>query len=103
MIGTTSERPRPGDFLSQAAWAAKNRQLATLASPERRLSGCQIVELRCGHVPGEPSERMREPMLRVFFPIGSFITLITAIDGRMGLEIGLSATKAWWEARSRWA
>lgn len=67
--------------------AAKNRLLATLSNQDRRrfLAHCQQVELRYGEVLCEPGE----PMLHVFFPIDSFISLITLIDGHIGLEIGL--------------
>ena len=67
--------------------AAKNRLLAALPGPDRRhlLARCQQVELRCGDVLCKPGE----PMRHVFFPTDSFISLITPIDGRIGLEIGL--------------
>jgi CRP-like cAMP-binding protein len=74
--------------MSQASRAAaKNRLLAALPSSDRRrfMARCEQVELRCGDVLCEPGE----PMLHVFFPIDSFISLITVIDGRIGLEIGL--------------
>jgi len=67
--------------------AAENRLLAALPGPDRRhfLARCQQVELHCGDVLCDPGE----PMRHVFFPTDSFISLITPIDGRIGLEIGL--------------
>lgn len=67
--------------------AAKNRLLAALPGPERRhlLARCEQVELRFGEVLSRAGERVHH----VFFPTDSFISLITPISGRAGLEIGL--------------
>jgi CRP-like cAMP-binding protein len=67
--------------------AAKNRLLAALPGPDRQhlLARCEQVELRLGDVLCQAGERMRH----VFFPTDSFISLITPINGRTGLEVGL--------------
>jgi len=66
---------------------AKNRLLASLPRQDRHhlLALCEQVELRFADVLCKPGE----PIRHVFFPTDSFISLITTIDGRSNLEIGL--------------
>ena len=73
-----SPPPRPG---------AKNRLLASLPRQDRHhlLALCEQVELRFADVLCKPGE----PIRHVFFPTDSFISLITPIDGRAKLEVGL--------------
>jgi CRP-like cAMP-binding protein len=74
-------------MLSPSRAAASNRLLAGLPRLDRQhlLARCEQVELRFGDVLCQPGERMRH----VFFPTDSFISLITPIDRRANLEVGL--------------
>ena len=67
--------------------AEKNRLLAALPGKDRRhlLSRCQPIELDFGEVLYQPGE----PIRHVYFPTGSFISLITPIDSQSNLEVGL--------------
>src|SRR5205823_13245538 len=67
--------------------AVKNRLLAALPGPDRQhlLARCQQVKLRIGDVLCRPGQHIRH----VLFPTDSFVSLITPIDGRARLEVGL--------------
>jgi len=74
-------------MLAPSRAAASNRLLAGLPRLDRQrlLARCKQVELRFGDVLCQPGERMRH----IFFPTDSFISLITPIDRRAKLEVGL--------------
>lgn len=67
--------------------AAENRLLAALPPQDRRhlLARCQRVELLFEDVLYKPGE----PIRHVYFPIESFISLITPGDSHANLEVGL--------------
>ena len=67
--------------------AATNRLLAVLPSKDRQhlLSGCEQVELVFGNILYKRGETIRY----VYFPIDSFISLETPIDGHSSLEVAL--------------
>ena len=67
--------------------AATNRLLAVLPSKDRQhlLSGCEQVELVFGNILYKRWETIRY----VYFPIDSFISLETPIDGHSSLEVAL--------------
>ncbi len=52
---------------------------------ERFLSGCEPVELAFGEILAEPGEILRD----VFFPTGSFISLVLKVNGESSLEVAL--------------
>jgi CRP-like cAMP-binding protein len=66
---------------------AKNLLLAALSAADRQhlLSRCEQVELTFASVLYEPGDRITH----VFFPSDGIVSLVTPIDGRPGLEIGL--------------
>lgn len=52
---------------------------------EQLLSKCEHIELNFAEVLCRPGERISH----VYFPTGSFISLVTPVDGKAGLEVGL--------------
>jgi len=73
--------------LSTQTVAATNRLLAALPSKDRQhlLSGCEQVKLVSGNIVYEPGEVIRH----VYFPIDSFIALMTPCDDHSSLEVAL--------------
>ncbi|MCM2312420.1 MAG: Crp/Fnr family transcriptional regulator [Steroidobacteraceae bacterium] len=68
--------------------AANNLLIAALPAQDRRhlLAGCRHVDLVMADVLYEPGARIRH----VYFPTGSFISLITPLGGHDRLEIALA-------------
>lgn len=66
---------------------ATNRLLDTLPNKDRQriLASCDQVELVSGDILHEAGTRLRH----VYFPTGSFISLVTPLDACAGLEIAL--------------
>lgn len=66
---------------------ASNRLLAALPAKtlEQLLAGCESVDLIFADVVSSPGEQVEY----VYFPTDSFISLVAAIDGYAGLEVGM--------------
>lgn len=64
-----------------------NRLIAALPRLEQRrlAKDCDPVELHYGDILAEPGETIRH----VYFPLRALISLVTSIDGRASLEVGL--------------
>ena len=73
--------------IAAAATPRGNQLLAALPSAESRrlIARCEPVELAFGDVLCEQGDRIRH----VYFPIGGFISLISSLDERPRLEVGL--------------
>jgi CRP-like cAMP-binding protein len=65
----------------------ENRLIAGLPDTDRRrlLVACESVEMRFGSILCRQHGRVRH----VYFPTGGFISLLTQLSGRTGLEVGL--------------
>lgn len=74
-----------------AADGRENLLLAALPDKERRrlIARCEPVALTFGEVLCEQGDRIRH----VYFPTGSFISLLSSIDERIRLEVGLIGTE----------
>src|ERR1700674_5524809 len=67
--------------------AAENHLIELLPGKDRRhlLTLCEPVDLRMSEVWCESGQRTRH----VYFPIGATISLVTPIDGKPVLEVGM--------------
>jgi CRP-like cAMP-binding protein len=67
--------------------ALPNHLIALLPRLEMRrlLDGCEPVELILSDVLCEPGELTRH----AYFPTGGFVSLVTHLDGKAGLEVGM--------------
>src|SRR5438445_11263838 len=65
----------------------ENLLIASLPDAERRrlLAACERVEMRFGSV----LCKQYSPIRHVYFPTGGFISLLTQLGSRPGLEVGL--------------
>jgi CRP-like cAMP-binding protein len=81
-VHETLERRLPVDSVHR-----KNLLLAAMPAAElrRMLAACESVDLRFGTVICRQRTRIRH----VYFPTGSVISLLSPLDGRPGLEVGL--------------
>ena len=70
---------------------ATNRLLSALPPRDREhlLANCEEIELNFGEVLYRPGE----PISYVYFPTGSYISLVTAINGAAGLEVRLTGNE----------
>lgn len=86
-----SRGPKGIARIATTAHGRKNRLVAGLPPAERRqlLAHCEPVELAFGHRLCEAGERIRH----IYFPTGGFISLISSMDGRPRLELGLVGTE----------
>lgn len=64
-----------------------NRLLDALPRTERQsfLAGCELVELALGETLANPGK----PVRHVYFPIESYISVVTEMGGEQGLEVAL--------------
>jgi CRP-like cAMP-binding protein len=83
----SSRRTRAGRIAAVARATTPNRLLAALPAKEyeRLLDGLEPVRLTYGEVLDEPGERMRY----AYFPCDSLVSLLTLVEGRRALEVGL--------------
>ena len=70
---------------------ATNRLLSALPPRDREhlLANCEEIELNFGEVLYRPGE----PISYVYFPTGSYISLVTAVNGAAGLEVRLTGNE----------
>ena len=68
-----------------------NQLLDQLSEKDRArvLSGCEQVELRFPEVLAEPGGTIRD----IYFPLGSFISLLTPMGGKDNLEVALAGSE----------
>lgn len=67
--------------------SGSNRLVAALPSKDRQrfLARCEPTEIAFAQILAEPGEQIHH----VYFPTEGFISMVTAIDGRASLEVGL--------------
>jgi CRP-like cAMP-binding protein len=87
-MGSAHSRPaKRSRYAAAASVPHANQLLCGLSGVARRrlIARCKPVELAFGEILYEQGERIRD----VYFPTGGFISLISALDERPRLEVGL--------------
>jgi CRP-like cAMP-binding protein len=81
------KRAKSARIAAVAQAGTPNRLLAAIPPTEYEalLAGFEVVTLTYGDVLYEPGERIRQ----VYFPSDCLVSLLTVIDGRRALEVGL--------------
>lgn len=84
---SSSRRTRAGRIAAVARATTPNRLLNALPAKEyeRLLDGLEPVRLTYGEVLDEPGEQMRY----AYFPCDCLVSLLTVVEGRRALEVGL--------------
>ncbi|MGB6487751.1 MAG: Crp/Fnr family transcriptional regulator [Steroidobacteraceae bacterium] len=84
---SSSRRTRAGRIAAVARATTPNCLLAALPAREyeRLLDGLEPVRLTYGEVLDEPGEQMRY----AYFPCDCLVSLLTVVEGRRALEVGL--------------
>lgn len=86
-MDVTRARPKKTTTRTGPTVVHGNLLLDALSRPERQrlIARCEPIELTFGEVLCEQGKRLRH----VYFPTGGFISLISALDDRPSLEVGL--------------
>jgi len=79
--------PLEPDPMPAQPFVSANHLLAALSRPAylRLLPGLEPVELPYGHILYQPKARIRH----VYFPINCLVSLLTSVDARRTLEVGI--------------
>ncbi len=86
-VSPSSKRTKAGRIAAVARATSPNRLLAALPAKEyeRLLDGLEPVRLSYGEVLDEPGEQMRY----AYFPCDCLVSMLTVVEGRRALEVGL--------------
>jgi CRP-like cAMP-binding protein len=78
-------KPAGASPTSRRTRAGRIAAVARATTPNRLLDGLEPVRLTYGEVLDEPGERIRY----AYFPCDSLVSLLTVVEGRRALEVGL--------------